>query len=212
MKTRNGARKGETRRWDECGAEYCRHNGGVPGVAEHVRAILTAIGEDPARDGLLRTPERFARSFAELTAGYRADVDEIINEALFDVEYDEMVVVKDVQFYSLCEHHLLPFFGKVHVAYIPTKKVLGLSKIPRLIGVFAKRLQVQERMTRQIADTLMNALAPQGVGVIIEARHLCMEMRGVRSQLSPTVTSAMLGAFQKDPRTREEFLALARGS
>ena len=175
-----------------------------------VRQMLTHIGEDPAREGLLKTPDRVSRSLLELTSGYGADVDKIINGALFDVEYDEMVLVKDIVFYSLCEHHMLPFFGKAHVAYIPDRKVIGLSKIPRLVQVFAKRLQVQERLTRQVADTLMRKLRPLGVGVVIEARHFCMEMRGARSVLSPTVTSAMLGSFREDNRTREEFLNLIK--
>lgn len=173
-----------------------------------VRDILKAVGEDPQRDGLRDTPRRVADAMRELTSGYHADVDEIIGDALFDVRYNEMVLVKDINFYSLCEHHMLPFFGTAAVAYIPRERVLGLSKIVRLVEVFSRRLQVQENLTRQIAETLKDKLYPLGVGVIIKARHLCMEMRGVRSQDAPTVTSAMLGAFQKDPRTREEFLKL----
>lgn len=172
--------------------------------------LLEEIGEDPKRDGLLKTPERCAKAIVELTSGYKADIDAIINGALFDVEYNEMVLVKNITFYSLCEHHLLPFFGKAHVAYLPGKKVLGLSKIPRLVQAFARRLQVQERLTKDLAETLMSRLAPAGVGVIIEARHFCMEMRGIRSPESPTVTSAMLGAFKDDARTRQEFLELIR--
>ncbi|MEK7656667.1 MAG: GTP cyclohydrolase I FolE [Elusimicrobiota bacterium] len=178
-------------------------------LSAHVLSILESLGEDPGREGLLKTPERVARSLREMTAGYRVDPDALINNALFEVDYNEMVVVKDIQWYSLCEHHLLPFFGKAHVAYVPERRIIGLSKIPKLVQVFAQRLQVQERMTQQIAQTLEDKLSPLGVGVILEARHLCMEMRGARSQLSPTLTSAMLGSFRRDPRTREEFLALA---
>lgn len=179
-------------------------------VAGSVRDILRALGEDPEREGLVRTPARVAKSLSELTAGYATDVDKLINNALFSVEYSEMVIVKDIQFYSLCEHHMLPFFGKAHVAYLPDRKVIGLSKIPKIVQVFAKRLQVQERMTQQIAETLQKHLRPLGVGVILQARHLCMEMRGAQSQLSPTITSAMVGTFRSDARTRDEFLALIR--
>ncbi|MFA6093364.1 MAG: GTP cyclohydrolase I FolE [Elusimicrobiota bacterium] len=179
-------------------------------IEEHVHALLGLLGEDPSREGLRRTPARVAKSLKELTSGYEANIDEVINGALFDVEYSEMVVVKDIQFYSLCEHHLLPFFGTAHVAYVPSRKIVGLSKIPRLVQVFSKRLQVQERMTQQIADALESRLRPLGVAVVLEARHLCMEMRGARSTLSPTVTSAMLGTFRRDPRTREEFLSIIR--
>jgi GTP cyclohydrolase I len=173
-----------------------------------VRELLTAIGEDPRREGLLKTPQRVAKSLRELTSGYHADIDEMINNALYSESYNEMVLVKDITFYSLCEHHLLPFFGKAHVAYIPDHKIIGLSKIPKLVEIYAKRLQVQERMTNQIAQTLKEKLAPLGVAVVLEARHLCMEMRGAESLMSPTVTSSMLGAFHKDPRTRKEFLEL----
>lgn len=173
-----------------------------------VREILKLIGEDPGREGLKRTPLRIAKAWRELTAGYKADVDRIINEALFTVDYNEMVCVKDITFYSLCEHHGLPLFGKAHVAYIPNGRVVGLSKIPRLVEVFARRLQLQERMTSQIANVLNQKLRPLGVGVVLEARHLCMEMRGAQSLHSPTITSTMLGAFQKDARTRDEFLDL----
>jgi GTP cyclohydrolase I len=173
------------------------------------RELLLRIGEDPTRDGLLRTPERMEKSMKFLTRGYAMNVTEVLHDALFDVDYDEMVIVKDIEMYSLCEHHMLPFFGKVHVAYIPNGKVIGLSKIPRLVEVFARRLQVQERLTRQIADAIQETIAPQGVGVIIEARHLCMMMRGVEKQNSSTVTSAMVGVFQKQ-NTRNEFLALVR--
>ncbi len=177
-------------------------------IEEAVRTILKEIGEDPQREGLRDTPTRVARAYEELTSGYRQDVDALINGALFDVRYNEMVLVKEINFYSLCEHHMLPFFGTAAVAYIPKEKVIGLSKIPRLVDIFARRLQVQENMTHQIAETLKEKLRPLGVGVILKARHLCMEMRGVRSQDSPTVTSAMLGVFRKDSRTREEFLRL----
>ncbi len=180
-------------------------------MAEQVRQILLALGEDPGRDGLQKTPARVAKALRELTSGYRVDVDSLINGALFPVDYNEMVLVKDINFYSLCEHHVLPFFGKAHVAYIPDGRVIGLSKIPKLVDVFARRLQVQERMTSQIAETLQRKLQPMGVGVVLEARHLCMEMRGAKSLLSPTITSAMLGCFQKDSRTREEFLKLVKG-
>ena len=179
-------------------------------LASSVRSILAQLGEDPERPGLQRTPARVAKSLRDLTSGYDVDVDKLINGALFTVEYSEMVIVKDITFYSLCEHHLLPFFGKAHVAYIPDRHVIGLSKIPRMVQVFARRLQVQERMTSQIAETLLSRLKPRGVGVIIEARHLCMEMRGAQSQLSPTLTSAMLGSFRDDMRTRQEFLNLLK--
>lgn len=173
-----------------------------------IQTILKETGEDPSRQGLLDTPKRVAKSLKELTSGYKEDVDTLINDALFDVCYSEMVLVKDINFYSLCEHHMLPFFGKAAVAYIPNAKVIGLSKIPRLVGVYARRLQVQENMTRQIAETLSEKLNPRGVGVILKARHLCMEMRGVRSLDAPTVTSTMMGIFREDSRTREEFLKL----
>ena len=171
--------------------------------------LLRRLDEDPTRDGLLKTPERVERSMQYLTQGYQQDPSKILQGALFDVDYDEMVIVKDIEMFSLCEHHMLPFFGKVHVAYIPNGKVVGLSKIPRLVDVFARRLQVQERMTRQIAEAVDEAIHPQGVGVVIEARHLCMMMRGVEKQNSSTVTSAMMGTFHKQT-TRAEFLALVR--
>jgi GTP cyclohydrolase I len=177
-------------------------------MAELVREMIVELGEDPDRDGLLRTPARVAQAFEELTQGYRMDPKEILNGALFDVTYDEMVIVKDIEMFSLCEHHLLPFFGKVHVAYIPRRKVVGLSKIARLVEMFARRLQVQERLTNQIAETLQEAVDPVGVGVVVEARHLCMMMRGVEKQHSSAVTSAMLGAFRENLQTREEFLSL----
>jgi GTP cyclohydrolase I len=176
---------------------------------ELYREILVRLGEDPQRDGLLATPARVEKSMSYLTKGYQEDPNEILRGALFDVDYDEMVIVKDVEMFSLCEHHMLPFFGKVHVAYIPNGKVIGLSKIARLVEVFARRLQVQERMTRQIADAIQETIAPQGVGVVIEARHLCMMMRGIEKQNSSTVTSAMVGVFQKK-ETRTEFLSLVR--
>jgi len=179
-------------------------------LTAHVEAILKLLGEDPRREGLLKTPHRVAKALLELTHGYEADVEAMINNALFHEAYEEMVLVKDITFYSMCEHHMLPFFGKAHVAYLPDESIIGLSKIPKLVEIFAKRLQVQERMTNQIAATLMRQLSPLGVGVVIEARHLCMEMRGAESLLSPTVTSAMLGAFREDPRTRQEFLRLIR--
>ena len=170
--------------------------------------MLVELGEDTDRDGLLRTPERVARTFRELTKGYQMDAGEILNGALFEVPYDEMVIVKDIEMFSLCEHHLLPFFGKVHVAYLPRKKVIGLSKIARLVDMFARRLQIQERLTNQIAETIQEAIDPLGVGVVVEARHLCMIMRGVEKHHSSAVTSAMVGAFRDNLRTREEFLSL----
>jgi GTP cyclohydrolase I len=173
------------------------------------REILCRLGEDPRRDGLVATPGRVEKSMAFLTKGYSEDPSKILRGALFDVDYDEMVIVKDIEMFSLCEHHMLPFIGKVHVAYIPKGKVIGLSKIPRIVDVFARRLQVQERLTRQIADTIQEAIAPQGVGVVIEAQHLCMMMRGVEKQRSSTVTSAMVGCFRQK-ETRAEFLTLVR--
>ena len=183
---------------------------GLERMESHVRDILEDLGEDPKREGLQRTPHRVAKALRELTSGYAVDVDAMINNALFTECYDEMVLVRDIAFYSMCEHHMLPFFGRAHVAYLPEKKIVGLSKIPKLVEVFARRLQVQERMTRQIADTLDKKLQPRGVGVILEARHMCMEMRGAESHSSPTTTSAMLGVFQKDARTRKEFLDLVK--
>ena len=179
-------------------------------LAELTREMLLRLGEDPEREGLLRTPERMAQALEFLTKGYQEDPQEILKGALFTEEYDEMVIVKDVEMFSLCEHHLLPFFGKVHVAYIPNGKVIGLSKIPRLIDVFARRLQVQERLTMQIAECIQQAIEPEGVGVVIEARHLCMMMRGVEKQHSAAVTSSMLGAFRNEENTRQEFLSLIR--
>src|SRR3954463_160955 len=174
------------------------------------REVLERIGEDPQRDGLLRTPERTAKAITFLTRGYDEDPAQLLRGALFEVDYDEMVIVKDIEMFSLCEHHMLPFFGKVHVAYLPKGKVIGLSKIPRLVDVFARRLQVQERLTKQIADAIQDAIQPLGVGVVIEARHLCMMMRGVEKQHSATVTSSMLGDFRNEQQTREEFLSLIR--
>ncbi len=181
-------------------------------IAELVRAMIVQLGEDPSREGLRRTPERFEKALRYLTSGYRQDPEKILNGAMFSVGYDEMVVVKDIEVYSLCEHHLLPFFGKCHVAYIPNKKVVGLSKIARLVNMYARRLQIQERLTSQIAKTIEDKLDPQGVGVIIEARHLCMVMRGVEKQNSAAVTSAMLGVFRENKQTRDEFLSLVRGA
>ena len=172
--------------------------------------MLAGIGEDPSREGLLDTPRRVEKSLQFLTSGYQADVDEVVNNALFTVDYNEMVIVKDIDFYSLCEHHLLPFFGKCHVAYIPDGRVLGLSKIPRIVEIFSRRLQVQERMTNQIAETILDKVKPLGVGVVMEAAHLCMSMRGIQKQNSSAVTSAMLGSFRSDARTRSEFLALLK--
>lgn len=175
-----------------------------------VRQLLEAIGEDPTREGLVDTPKRVAKALQFMTSGYQADIDDVINNALFSVDYSEMVIVKDVDFYSLCEHHLLPFFGKCHIAYIPSNKVIGLSKIPRIVDVFSRRLQVQERLTNQIADTIRDKISPLGVAVVVEASHLCMSMRGVQKQNSFAVTSAMLGAFRDNARTRMEFLELIK--
>ena len=177
-------------------------------VASLVRKMLALIGEDPEREGLKKTPERYEKALKFLTSGYHQNVDHLLNGATFSVCYDEMVVVKDIEFFSLCEHHLLPFFGKAHVAYLPSKKVIGLSKVARLVNMFARRLQIQERLTSQIAKAIEEKIAPQGVGVIIEARHLCMQMRGVEKQHGQAVTSAMLGAFRENKQTRDEFLAL----
>jgi GTP cyclohydrolase I len=177
-------------------------------VASLVRKIIALVGEDPEREGLRKTPERYEKALKFLTSGYHQNVDHLLNGATFSVCYDEMVVVKDIEFFSLCEHHLLPFFGKAHVAYLPSKKVIGLSKVARLVNMYARRLQIQERMTSQIARALEDKIAPQGVGVIIEARHLCMQMRGVEKQHGQAVTSAMLGAFRENKQTRDEFLAL----
>jgi GTP cyclohydrolase I len=175
-----------------------------------LRELLVRLGENPDRQGLQRTPERMLKALEYLTKGSREDPDEILRGALFDVTYDEMVIVKDIEMFSLCEHHLLPFFGKVHVAYIPHGRVVGLSKIPRLVDVFARRLQIQERLTVQIAETIQNVIGPLGVGVVVEARHLCVMMRGVEKQHSSAVTSHMMGSFRSSEKTREEFLALIR--
>ena len=179
-------------------------------LAEAIHTLLRELGEDPRREGLIRTPGRVARSLRFLTSGYHQELDKILNGALFPVAYDEMVIVKDIEIFSICEHHLLPFFGKCHVAYIPNQKVIGLSKIPRVVDVFAKRLQIQERLTTQIAEALMERIKPQGVGVIIEAKHLCMIMRGVEKQNSVAVTSHMTGVFRDCDLTRAEFLRLVR--
>ena len=179
-------------------------------MQELVSRLLAELGEDPLREGLRDTPKRVEKSLRFLTSGYKADIDEVINNALFSVDYSEMVIVKDIDFYSLCEHHLLPFFGKCHIAYIPQKKVIGLSKIPRLVDVFARRLQVQERLTHQVAEVIEQKIAPLGVAVVMEATHLCMSMRGVEKQNSFAVTSAMQGAFRNNARTRMEFLELIK--
>jgi GTP cyclohydrolase I len=182
-------------------------------VQSAVQQILQAIGEDPEREGLKRTPERIARMYAELLSGYQMDPAAVVNDALFNVKYDEMVIVRDIEFYSLCEHHMLPFMGRVHVAYIPDGKVLGLSKIPRIVDLYARRLQVQERMTRQIADFIRDLLHPQGVAVVVEALHLCMSMRGVQKHNARLTTSAMHGAFRANLATRQEFLDnISRGA
>ena len=183
------------------------------GIEQAVIKILTAIGEDPDREGLERTPERVSRAYAELLAGYRTDPVELLNDALFDVTYDDMVIVRDIEFYSLCEHHMIPFLGRAHVAYIPTAKVIGLSKIPRIVDMFARRLQVQERMTRQIADMIYELIEPQGVAVVLEGLHLCSMMRGVKKHDARLTTSTMLGVFRKSLATRQEFLDnITRGS
>ena len=179
-------------------------------IADQVRRMIALVGEDPNREGLRKTPERFEKAFKFLTSGYHQNLDTVLNGATFAVAYDEMVIVKDIEFFSLCEHHLLPFFGKAHVAYLPNKRVLGLSKIARLVNMFARRLQIQERMTSQIAQAIEEKIAPEGVGVIIEARHLCMQMRGVEKQHGQAVTSAMLGSFRHNKQTRDEFLSLVR--
>ena len=179
-------------------------------LEELTRELLVRLGEDPTREGLLRTPLRVAKAYRYLTKGYNEDPDELLKGALFSVDYDEMVIVKDIEMFSLCEHHLLPFFGKVHIAYIPRGRVIGLSKLPRLVEVFARRLQVQERLTVEIAESIQEAIQPLGVGVVVEARHLCMMMRGVEKQHSATVTSAMFGCFRDERETREEFLSLIR--
>jgi GTP cyclohydrolase I len=179
-----------------------------PTIEKVIGTLLREIGEDPAREGLRRTPDRFSRAISFLTSGYQTDIRKILNSAVFREKYSEMVVVKSIDLFSLCEHHLLPFFGKAHVAYVPNGRIVGLSKIPRLVEAFSRRLQVQERLTQQIADTLYDVLKPEGVGVVIEARHMCMMMRGVEKQNSLATTSAMLGTFRSDNKTRAEFLHL----
>jgi GTP cyclohydrolase IA len=179
-------------------------------LEDAVRQILVNVGEDPEREGLMRTPDRIARMYDEILAGYHVDPVALVNDALFEVEYDEMIVVKDIEFFSMCEHHMLPFFGKAHVAYIPSEKVIGLSKIPRIVEMFARRLQVQERMTQEIAELLDEILEPQGVGVIVEGAHMCSMMRGVRKENARMVTSAMVGSFKKNEKTRNEFLEHVR--
>jgi len=178
------------------------------GIEDLIRRLLPQLDEDPGREGLQRTPARVASALRFLTGGYRLKAEQILNGAVYEVRYDEMVIVKDIELFSLCEHHLLPFYGKAHVAYLPNRKVIGLSKIPRLVDMFARRLQIQERLTQQVAQTVQQAIEPQGVGVVIEARHLCMMMRGVEKQHSAAVTSAMLGVFRTSKQTRDEFLSL----
>ncbi|MEQ1655584.1 MAG: GTP cyclohydrolase I FolE [Nitrospira sp.] len=192
---------------DECGTGRPADLGVLQSL---VTETLLALGENPGRNGLLKTPERVAKALAFMTQGYHRDIDHLLNGALFPIEYDEMVIVKDIDFYSMCEHHLLPFYGKVHVGYLPNKKVVGLSKIPRIVDTFARRLQVQERLTVQIAETLKTKLNAHGVGVVVEARHLCMMMRGVEKQNTVAVSSSMLGAFRTQQQTRLEFLKLIR--
>ncbi len=197
----------------EAASEISISSSSGPGpISDLIRQMIAQLGEDPSREGLRRTPERFEKALRYLTSGYRQDPEKLLNGAMFSVCYDEMVVVKDIEVYSLCEHHLLPFFGKCHVAYIPNKKVVGLSKIARLVNMYARRLQIQERLTSQIAQTISDKLSPQGVGVIIEARHLCMVMRGVEKQHSAAVTSAMLGVFRENKQTRDEFLSLVKAA
>ena len=185
------------------------HHVDAPATMESlVEGMLKHIGEDPEREGLRRTPHRVAKAMQFLTSGYQKDIQKVLNAAIFSEKYSEMVIVKDIDFFSMCEHHMLPFYGKAHVAYIPNGKILGLSKIPRVVEVFARRLQVQERLTQEIAETLFNALNPEGVGVVVEARHMCMMMRGVEKQNSLATTSAMMGVFRDDVKTRQEFLTL----
>src|SRR5579864_2354011 len=179
-------------------------------IAPQLREVIEALGEDPRREGLIRTPERVEKALRFLTSGYTADIGKLVNGAIYEVKYDEMVIVKDIEFFSMCEHHMLPFHGKVHVAYLAKNKVIGLSKLPRIVDVFARRLQIQERMTQQVAQCIQDLLDPLGVGVVAEAQHFCMMMRGVEKQHSGTVTSAMLGSFRKNKETRNEFLSLVR--
>jgi len=187
-----------------------RPKGDSDPISAHMRTILSQLGEDPSREGLIQTPQRAAKALRYLTSGYQTDLDSIVNGALFTHECDEMVIVRDIEFFSMCEHHLLPFFGKIHVGYLPDKRVIGLSKIPRIVDMFARRLQLQERLTQQVAETLRDVLQPRGVAVICEARHFCMMMRGVEKQHSGTMTSSMLGAFRSRKETRDEFLTLVR--
>lgn len=179
-------------------------------IASHVRSVLENLGEDPSREGLARTPERYEKAMKFLTSGYETNLADIVNHAVFSVKCDEMVIVKDIEFFSMCEHHVLPFFGKVHVAYLPQDKVIGLSKIPRIVNMFARRLQLQERLTQQVAEAVSEVISPRGVGVLVEASHFCMMMRGVEKQHSSTVTSTMLGHFRSSKATRDEFLSLVR--
>jgi GTP cyclohydrolase IA len=180
-------------------------------IASRMRDVLAELGENPEREGLVNTPERVEKALRYLTSGYAANLDQIVNGALFDVKYDEVVIVRDIEFFSMCEHHMLPFFGKIHVAYLPDKKVIGLSKLPRIVDVFARRLQIQERLTQEVAETLQNLIQPRGVAVICEAQHFCMMMRGVEKQHSGAITSAMLGAFRENKETRNELLSLISG-
>jgi len=179
-------------------------------IAPEIQRVIEALGEDPGREGLMDTPQRVSRSLQFLTSGYSVDIDKLVNKAMYSVDHDELVVVKDIEFFSMCEHHMLPFFGKIHVGYIANGKVIGLSKIPRIVDAFARRLQIQERLTQQVAGCLMERLAPLGVGVVCEAQHFCMMMRGVEKQHSGTVTSAMLGVFRDQKETRDEFLSLIK--
>ncbi len=181
-------------------------------IAPFITGMLDALGEDPKREGLLQTPHRVEKAMRFLTSGYQTDIAKIVNKAIFEVKYDEMVIVKDIEFFSMCEHHMLPFYGKMHVAYLAKNKVIGLSKLPRIVNAFARRLQIQERLTQQVAQCIQDHLDPLGVGVVVEAQHFCMMMRGVEKQQSSTVTSAMLGAFRDNKETRDEFLALIRKS
>ncbi|MFB3153351.1 MAG: GTP cyclohydrolase I FolE [Candidatus Acidiferrales bacterium] len=197
---------------DRTEVEFAGSENAAEEIASLYGRILALLGEDPERDGLQGTPQRVAHALRFLTSGYRQNLDKVINAAYFSVAYDEMIIVKDIEVFSLCEHHLLPFFGKCHIAYIPDKKVVGLSKLPRLVNFYARRLQLQERLSSQIAQAIWEKLEPQGVGVIVEARHLCMLMRGVEKQHSTAVTSAMLGSFRDNPQTRQEFLALVQKS
>jgi GTP cyclohydrolase I len=180
------------------------------GIAPHMRKVLEAIGEDPSREGLVKTPERYEKAMQFITSGYQTNLEDIVNGALFTVKCDEMVVIRNIEFFSMCEHHLLPFFGKMHVAYLPKDKVIGLSKIPRIVDMFARRLQLQERLTEQVAAAIAEVISPRGVGVLCEAQHFCMMMRGVEKQHSGAITSTMLGSFRTNKSTRDEFLSLAR--